>query len=250
MKILKISMLAIGTSICGLAQADVIGVKADASYWSYDGKTQVQPHNTTSLSNQTGVDNLLLDPYANSREYNLDRKGSAQISLAFEHPIPLIPNAKIRYVNLKSQTENEVAGQPVYDLNIEHTDFILYYEILDTIVNADVGLGATSLNGDVKTLGLSKTDIDKTVPVIYGSAGVKLPFTGLSAKAELLYSNINDTKITDAQAELQYNFIDNLLVDVGLKAGYRILDIKLDDYEKNDLKFNFKGPYIGLDVHF
>ncbi|AVZ84511.1 TIGR04219 family outer membrane beta-barrel protein [Acinetobacter sp. WCHA45] len=250
MKILKISILALGTSLCDLAQADVIGVKADASYWSYDGKNQVQPNNTTSLSNQTGVDNLLLDPYANSREYNLDRKGSAQISLAFEHPIPLIPNAKIRYVNLKSQTENEVAGQPVYDLNIDHTDFILYYEILDTIVNADIGLGATSLNGDVKTLGLSKTDIDKTVPVIYGSAGVKLPFTGLSAKAELLYSNFNDTKITDAQAELQYNFIDNLLVDVGLKAGYRILDIKLDDYEKNDLKFNFKGPYIGLDVHF
>lgn len=250
MKILKISMFAIGTSICGLAQADVIGVKADASYWFYDGKAQVQPNNTTSLSNQTGVDNLLLDPYADSREYDLDRKGSAQISLAIEHPIPLIPNAKIRYVNLKSQTEKELAGQPVYDLNIDHTDFILYYEILDTIVNADVGLGATNLNGDIKTLNVRKTDIDKTVPVIYGSAGAKLPFTGLSAKAELLYSNINDTKITDAQAELQYNFIDNLLVDVGLKAGYRILDVKLDDYDKNDVKFNFKGPYIGLDMHF
>ncbi|WP_151837847.1 MULTISPECIES: TIGR04219 family outer membrane beta-barrel protein [unclassified Acinetobacter] len=250
MKILKISMFAIGTSICGLAQADVIGVKADASYWFYDGKAQVQPNNTTSLSNQTGVDNLLLDPYADSREYDLDRKGSAQISLAIEHPIPLIPNAKIRYVNLKSQTENTVAGQPVYDLNIDHTDFILYYEILDTIVSADVGLGATNLNGDVKTLNVSKTDIDKTIPVIYGSAGIKLPFTGLSAKGELLYSNFNDTKITDAQAELQYNFIDNLLVDVGLKAGYRILDIKLDDYKKNDLKFDFKGPYIGLDIHF
>lgn len=250
MKILKISILALGTSLCGLAQADMIGVKADASYWFYDGKAQVQPNNITSLSNKTGVDNLLLDPYENSREYDLDRKGSAQVSLAFEHPIPLIPNAKIRYVNLKSQTEKEVAGQPVYDLNIDHTDFILYYEILDNVVNADIGLGATSLNGDVKTLGLSKTDIDKTVPVIYGSAGVKLPFTGLSAKGELLYSNFNDTKIIDAQAELQYNFIDNLLVDVGLKAGYRILDIKLDDYEKNDLKFNFKGPYIGLDVHF
>ncbi|MBH2030371.1 MAG: TIGR04219 family outer membrane beta-barrel protein [Moraxellaceae bacterium] len=250
MKILKISILALGSSFCGLAQADMIGVKADTSYWFYDGKAQVQPNNITSLSNKTGIDNLLLDPYENSREYDLDRKGSAQVSLAFEHPIPLIPNAKIRYVNLKSQTEKEVAGQPVYDLNIDHTDFILYYEILDNVVNADIGLGATNLNGDVKTLGLSKTDIDKTVPVIYGSAGVKLPFTGLSAKGELLYSNFNDTKITDAQAELQYNFINNLLVDVGLKAGYRILDIKLDDYEKNDLKFNFKGPYIGLDVHF
>jgi outer membrane protein len=157
-------------------------------------------------------------------------------------------------VNLKSQTEKEIAGQPVYDLNIDHTDFLLYYEILDNIVDADVGLGATKLNGDIKTLNLSKIDIDKTIPVIYGSAGVKLPFTGLSAKAELLYSNFNDTKITDAQAELQYNFIDNLLVDVGLKAGYRILDVKFDDYKsnnvKNDLKFDFKGPYIGIDVHF
>ncbi|MFW2162260.1 TIGR04219 family outer membrane beta-barrel protein [Acinetobacter beijerinckii] len=257
MKILKISILALGTSFCGLAQADVIGVKADASYWFYDGKAQVQPKpNTSSLANQTGVDDLLLNPYAglSAPEEKLDRKGSAQISLAFEHPIPLIPNAKIRYVNLKSQTEKEIAGQPVYDLNIDHTDFLLYYEILDNIVDADVGLGATKLNGDIKTLNLSKIDIDKTIPVIYGSAGVKLPFTGLSAKAELLYSNFNDTKITDAQAELQYNFIDNLWVDVGLKAGYRILDVKFDDYKsnnvKNDLKFDFKGPYIGINVHF
>lgn len=231
MKLLKLSLLALGTSVCGLAQADVIGVKGDLSYWNYNGEANMAAQ--TSAPDQ-----------------DLDRKGSAQLSLAIEHPIPLIPNAKIRYVNLKTQTENEVAGQPVYDLDIDHTDFILYYEVLDNIVDADIGFGASNLNGDVKTLGLNKTDIDKTIPVIYGSAGVKLPFTGLSAKAELLYSNVNDTKITDAQAELQYNFIDNLLVDVGLKAGYRILDIKLDDYEKNDLKFNFKGPYIGLDVHF
>jgi outer membrane protein len=83
---------------------------------------------------------------------------------------------------------------------------------------------------------------------------VKLPFTGLSAKAEVLYSNFDDTQVTDAQAELQYNFVDNLLVDVGLKAGYRILDVKFDDYEsnhtKNDIKFDFKGPYVGVDIHF
>lgn len=231
MKLLKLTLLALGTSVCGLAQADLIGVKGDLSYWNYNGEANMAAQ--TSAPDQ-----------------DLDRKGSAQLSLAIEHPIPLIPNAKIRYVNLKTQTENEVAGQPVYDLDIDHTDFILYYEVLDNIVDADIGFGASNLNGDVKTLGSNKTDIDKTIPMIYGSAGIKLPFTGLSAKAELLYSNINDTKITDAQAELQYNFIDNLLVDVGLKAGYRILDIKLDDYEKNDLKFNFKGPYIGLDVHF
>ena len=231
MKVLKLSLLALGLGLIGLAQADVIGVKGDLSYWAYDGQANMAAQ--TAASDQ-----------------DLERKGAAQLSLAIEHPVPLIPNAKIRYVNLKTQTENEVAGQPVYDINMDHADFILYYEILDNIVNADVGVGATTLNGHVTTLALRKTDIDKTVPVIYATAGAKLPFTGLSAKGEVLYSNFNDAKITDAQAELQYNFIDNLLVDVGLKAGYRILDIKLDDYEKNDLKFNFKGPYIGLDIHF
>ncbi|ENV07087.1 hypothetical protein F967_00447 [Acinetobacter sp. CIP 102637] len=231
MKVLKLSLLALGMGLSGLAQADVIGVKGDLSYWAYDGQANMAAQ--TAASDQ-----------------DLERKGAAQLSLAIEHPVPLIPNAKIRYVNLKTQTENEVAGQPVYDINMDHADFILYYEILDNIVNADVGVGATTLNGHVTTLALRKTDIDKTVPVIYATAGAKLPFTGLSAKGEVLYSNFNDAKITDAQAELQYNFIDNLLVDVGLKAGYRILDIKLDDYEKNDLKFNFKGPYIGLDIHF
>ena len=231
MKVLKLSLLALGMGLSGLAQADVIGVKGDLSYWAYDGQANMAAQ--TAASDQ-----------------DLERKGAAQLSLAIEHPVPLIPNAKIRYVNLKTQTENEVAGQPVYDINMDHADFILYYEILDNIVNADVGVGATTLNGHVTTLALRKTDIDKTVPVIYATAGAKLPFTGLSAKGEVLYSNFNEAKITDAQAELQYNFIDNLLVDVGLKAGYRILDIKLDDYEKNDLKFNFKGPYIGLDIHF
>lgn len=165
MKLLKLTLLALGTSVCGLAQADVIGVKGDLSYWNYNGEANMAAQ--TSAPDQ-----------------NLDRKGSAQLSLAIEHPIPLIPNAKIRYVNLKTQTENEVAGQPVYDLDIDHTDFILYYEVLDNIVDADIGFGASNINGDVKTLGLNKTDIDKTIPVIYGSAGVKLPFTGLSAKAE------------------------------------------------------------------
>ncbi len=82
------------------------------------------------------------------------------------------------------------------------------------------------------------------------SGEVKLPFTGLSAKGEATYTNFNDAKITDALAEVKYKFIDNLAVDLGLKAGYRVLNIDLDDYDNNDLKFEFKGPYVGLEAHF
>lgn len=111
MKILKLSFLALGMGLSGFAQADFIGVKGDVGYWFYDGKA--------NMSSQSPEDQ------------DLDRKGSAQLSLAFEHPIPFIPNAKIRYVNLDTQTKSETLGQANYNVDLDHSDFILYYELLD-----------------------------------------------------------------------------------------------------------------------
>ncbi len=220
MKILKMSFLALGMSLSGFAQADFIGVKGDVSYWFYDGKA--------NMSSQLPDDQ------------DLDRKGSAQLSLAFEHPIPFIPNAKIRYVNLDTQTKSETLGQANYKINLDHSDFILYYELLDNIVSVDAGLGATVLNGDITAYTGKRVNIDKTYPIAYLSGEVKLPFTGLSAKGEATYTNFNDAKITDALAEVKYKFIDNLAVDLGLKAGYRVLNIDLDDYITMTLNLSLK----------
>jgi len=231
MKVAQAGLLAFGVGLSGLAQADLVALKGDISYWAYDGHAEM--NNTAPFSKE-----------------KLDNDGAVQFSVALEHPVPIIPNAKIRYVNLDSQTENSVAGQADYAVNLDHADFILYYEILDNVVDLDIGAGATTLNGDITNFAGQRTSIDETYPIIYGTVGGKLPFTGLSAKAELTYSNFNDAKLTDALAEIQYNFIDNMLVDVGLKAGYRIFTVDLDDYNRNDIKLEFKGPYIGLDAHF
>lgn len=227
MKGIRNTILFIGLSLSSLAQADVIGFKGDISYWSFDGKANMD----TSLHS----------------DQDLDTQGTVQLSVAVEHPIPLIPNVKLRYANLDSETKAETLGQANYEINLDQTDLILYYEILDNIVSADIGLGASNLDGDIKNLLGQKSDIEETLPIIYVSGEVKLPFTGLSAKAEVTYSDFDDKRMTDAQAELKYDFVDNLLVDFGIKGGYRILNIDLDDQEQ---KFEFKGPYVGLDVHF
>ncbi|MGB9037101.1 MAG: hypothetical protein WCC23_01140, partial [Acinetobacter calcoaceticus] len=86
MKILKMSLLALGMGLSGFAQADFVGVKGEVGYWFYDGKA--------NMSSQFPEDQ------------DLDQKGSAQLSLSVEHPIPFIPNAKIRYVNLDTQTKS------------------------------------------------------------------------------------------------------------------------------------------------
>lgn len=231
MKVAQAGLLALGVGLSGLAQADLVALKGDISYWAYDGHAEM--NNTVPFSKE-----------------KLDNEGAVQFSVALEHPVPIIPNAKIRYVNLDTQTKSSVVGQPNYAVNLDHADFILYYEILDNVVDLDIGAGATTLNGDITNFAGQRTSIDETYPIIYGTVGGKLPFTGLSAKAELTYSNFDDAQLTDALAEIQYNFIDNMLVDVGVKAGYRIFTVDLDDYNRNDIKLDFKGPYIGLDAHF
>ena len=225
-----ITALALSLGLCSFAQADLIGVKGGVDYWFFDGQSNMN----TALQN----------------DQDFDQDGAAQVSISVEHPVPFIPNVKIKHVNLNAETDTQVATVPHTQVDLNNSDFILYYEILDNIVSLDAGIGAKVLNGDFKQYGLSTTKIDEVYPITYVAAGAKLPFTGLSAKGEASYSNFDDAKITDVQAELQYDFIDNMLVDVGAKVGYRLLNIDLDDYENRDMKFEFKGPYVGLEAHF
>ena len=224
-----LTSLLLGFGLSSFSHADVIGVKADLSYWNFDGYSQ-----------------------DNNFKHELDRQGTAQLSVAVEHTVPLLPNAKIRYVNLDSNSEQSSPANAA-DIKLNNIDYILYYELLDTVVHADIGAGLSNLDGTVRNLNagaLNQYDLDEYSPLLYATVGVKLPFTGMSAKAEAIYTHGSDSKKTDVQAELQYDFIDNLLVDVGAKVGYRMMQVDFEQDQRPDLRLEFKGPYIGLDVHF
>ena len=139
MKVLKLSLLALGMGLSGLAQADVIGVKGvTLSYWAYDGQGK-----TTWLPRQRQVIRTLVKVQPNIT--------GNRASCSF------IPMPKFA-VNLKTQTENEVAGQPVYTLTwIMQTSFSIKF--MDNIVNACWCGITTTLNSHVTTLALSKTDV-------------------------------------------------------------------------------------------
>ncbi|MFV5503919.1 TIGR04219 family outer membrane beta-barrel protein [Acinetobacter sp. 226] len=224
-----LTSLLLGFGLSSFSHADVIGVKADLSYWNFDGYSQ-----------------------DNNFKHELDRQGTAQLSVAVEHPVPLLPNAKIRYVNLDSNSEQSSPANAA-DIKLNNIDYILYYELLDTVVHADIGAGLSNLDGTVRNLNagaLNQYDLDEYSPLLYATVGVKLPFTGMSAKAEAIYTHGSDSKKTDVQAELQYDFIDNLLVDVGAKVGYRMMQVDFEQDQRPDLQLEFRGPYMGLDVHF
>ncbi|MFB2539330.1 MULTISPECIES: TIGR04219 family outer membrane beta-barrel protein [unclassified Acinetobacter] len=216
------------------AQADTLyGVFADANYW-----------HTSASATESKVDT----DYKN--------QGQMMLSASLEHPVPLIPNARLRYTTLNGTEKNNANGE----IKANNTDAIAYYEVLDNVVSLDLGLGAKRIDGDVKQRGVSRIDLNKTMPMAYASAGAKLPFTGLSAKAELGLGYGKNVKATDALAELKYDFVDKALVDVGAKVGYRIVQVDYDEMTNKYLgsvfgsqvpyKVDFKGPYVGLEVHF
>ncbi|OTG66938.1 hypothetical protein B9T25_09175 [Acinetobacter sp. ANC 4470] len=230
MQTLNFFCFVLGLSAFNAAQADIIAAKGGIDYWHYNADL----NHPASVGPQT----------------ELEDDHGMSFFIAVEHPVPFLPNLKIKHSNLQAESDQSFAGVKNHQVDLDYSDFILYYEILDNIVSADVGFGAKRVEGDIRQNYTQTQEVSGTVPMIYAQAGVKLPFTGLSVSAEASFAALDDDKITDAQAELKYNFVDTILVDVGAKVGYRILDIQLEEGSNQEAKLKFKGPYLGIDVHF
>lgn len=229
--------IAIATAllIASTAQADTLyGLYADANYW----------HTSADITD-------------NGSKQSFDDEGNYMLSASLEHGVPLIPNVRVRHADISHSQNTAIARDEVA---FTSTDAIAYYEILDNVVSVDLGLGAKRISGDVKYTGGTTPDLNKTLPMAYASVGAKLPFTGLSAKAELGVGIGSNVKATDAQAEIKYDFVKTAAIDLGIKGGYRVLSL---DYDEMDVKYlgnvfgsqvpykaDFKGPYVGVEVHF
>ena len=182
--------------------------------------------------------------------------------IALEHPIPLVPNIKLQKLDVSTQQTAVItqsfaidgavfaAGSNVTsDIDLSHTDLILYYEILDNWVNLDVGVNVRRFDGYVSSANETtaiQTDLDDTIPMVYAKAQFDLPFTGFSAGLEGNAANFGDDRITDYSAKIMYMF-DSAL-DLGVEVGYREMSIDLDDTVKTDM--TMKGPYAAFVFHF
>lgn len=202
-----------------------------------------------------GVDGVYSNTSVNDDNRG-DDKWNAVYSVAFEHPVPLLPNVKLRYSDFKRTTPNYISGSRILNENFtaETLDGIAYYEILDNIVSVDAGLGVKRVDSEQKAVSTLNevflSGADETIPALYLSAGGKLPFTGLSAKAEAFVGKGSDSDFNDLNAEVKYNFISNIALDVGAKLGYRVMTINVDDSNNSIDKIEIKGPYLGLEAHF
>lgn len=242
----KVKMLTAATalSLPLAAGADVIGGTIEVSYWQggYDGDIVSRSDNeTVSLEN----------------DLNYDDVGAVEFAASFEHPVPILPNIKVKRISLDETADstvtfnfdgNNFSTDIKSELDLSHSDVILYYEVLDNWVNLDLGLGAKKFDGELRVedaADTSVTEIDETIPMLYANAAFDLPFTGLSFGAELSAVSYSGDSITDAKLRLRQN-ISVAFVEL----GYRQFAIDIEDVSDIDVDADISGVYISTGLDF
>ena len=207
-------------------------------------------------------------------DLNLDAGGQNVVYFAFEHPIPVVPNIKIKMTDMSSDGNGtltssfNLGGETLTantalksELDLTHTDYTLYWGLPLPIVTLDFGLTLRQFDGSMSAVSTdgsnqsASADLDVTVPMGYLKAGVDVPLTGLSFGGDINVISYGDSGITDYDLNMTYVLPVIPLLDVGITAGYRSFDLEInpDDFGGGDDDLNAKatvaGPYIGLSLH-
>lgn len=227
------------------AQADFFGVDVGAGYWhaNFGG---------TVIADVTLADEL-----------HLDTSNSTFVFVAFEHPVPLVPNIKLAHTRLKDSGAGRLARDFTFNgqafttnqavsstIDLSHTDATLYYEIIDIGMDLDVGLTGRFFQGEM-LVNTTLEDIDAFLPMIYGRARLGMPFTGSWISGDINYTGFGGNSVADYRVSLGWETENFLLPELGVEGGYRSfsIDAQADNLDiKADTKID--GWFFNLTGHF
>jgi outer membrane protein len=205
-----------------------------------------------------------------NNEFNFEDKSQSNLYVAFEHPLPLIPNIKLQRTEMDTGgnvilERNFAFGGKLFainsaattDVKLTTTDIILYYELFDNdLISFDVGLNAKYLDGELLVTDKNdptvngREEFSGPIPMIYSRLAVGIPMTGFGAFVEGSFLSIDDHTLSDYQAAITYSLIENLAIDATFQLGYRSVSLELEDLDNIYTDLEFKGIYAGLEVHF
>ena len=197
---------------------------------------------------------------------NLGEESNGFAYIAIEHPIPVLPNLRVQHSEMNWSGSalitagTDLNGNPFTTtqqadiaLDLTHTDATLYYELLDNIIDLDLGLTARLFDGEASLVGTAQQesiDLDAAVPLLYGKLGVSVPTTGLAAELSANWVNVDEFRLIDWSAQLSYEFDRLPAMDAGIIFGYRSQLIELDDLDELQSDARFEGVFLALQLHF
>jgi len=228
--------------------ASLIGFKVGGDYWKAD---------TSGTFAENGQPQQDVN-------YSSDAQGSVWV--AVEHPIPLVPNVKIRENRLDDNGsanvdgfvfgENTFTGNVNTSTNLSNTDFVLYYELLDNdLVALDLGAAYKMMHGSFRVNETandgrknSEKELDSGIVMAYADAQVGVPTMGLYGFAEVMVG-IDESSVYDYSAGLGWQF-DGIALDTKVRVGYRDFSFDVNDFDGVSTNSQFKGYFAGVELVF
>ncbi len=249
---MRIYFAVILLGLTSIANADALGFRISGGLWSYEATGDIRdsadPGDIFNLQDDLGI--------KDTEEF--------QGFIYFEHPVPILPNFRFGVTNLMltgngtttaSDGSREWNGVTIpdgtnilSDVDLSHTELGLYYEIIDTGFDLDLGLNFKFFDGAI-TLSdgafiTATSNFKETIPMLYGSFGVPLP-AGFSIGGDLSFINYDGDSFTDyfLGARWDSSFL------LGVEVGYRSFAVDYSDgNEYADVEV--KGPYANLRLVF
>ncbi|HQU16478.1 MAG: hypothetical protein B7Z66_05090 [Chromatiales bacterium 21-64-14] len=239
--------LGLGSALVSIAAAATPSVWVGAGGWNHDPRGTVQYQGDTLDLN---------------RDLGLGRRTAAFAWLTLESPIPLLPNLRLVYTNASTggastlsrdltfggttfTTSENIASQAALD----QYDAVLYYSLLRTWMQVDLGVDVKYLNGDVQVQSgtqFERTRVSGAVPMLYANAVIPLPIPGTSVGANASYTRYAGSRLLDYTLKGAYES----RLGLGAEIGWRGQKIRLNGFQNVNADITWRGPYAGMFYHF
>ena len=217
---MKKALIASTLLLAGAAQADILGLTAEVGQFSPD---------------------VSFDGSLNSQSADTDFSGedNTYYGIAFEHPVPLIPNVRLQGSTLEGKSTD-------VDMKVDSTDYTLYYEFLDGLAWIDLDLGISIRDMDIDArVNTSRESESIVLPTGYLSAYFTIPTLPIQIGGELKTLSVGDSSINDTTFKIKYQspFI------VGVEGGYRTANFDINE-GSIDSEIEFDGFFVGVFADF
>jgi len=189
-----------------------------------------------------------------------------------KHPVPIIPNVRLEYVDPKFDAKTEKVlsyGDYTFSagasnaLTLTQYDAVLYYNILDNTLwtTIDLGLDVKYIDGNYNISGNASgvgsytvdQDFDIVMPLAYVRGRIQIPVTNIGVEAIVRGISYSDNTVVDAEIKLDYTMDFVPVIQPGLELGYRYQQVKLDAGSigiNANFDTTFSGLYGGIMVRF
>lgn len=207
-----------------------------------------------------GGDNLA----SQSLQFSDDRWQSW--SIAFEHPLPLVPNVLLRRQNGNWTGQTQLRGDLQLDgqifpsqstitnvLDLQTTDLSFYYEVLDnSLLALDLGVSAMRFETMMSATQVRNTQRTASgyLPLLYGNFVLQLWGTDTTLFWQGFYADYQDQQWSQTKVGLGYEMLNLTAVSIALKVGWQHQSVQFVDVDDLDVDMLMKGAFVALEIDF